>query len=288
MPSRAGVARPPPSAPSAPSPAAPAERAATSRNHSISRARPGPPSTVRVSGTANAGVWGAGVRDSVRVSCGRAVDRDEPVRGGLEPVEQRAPRRAAGVRRDRRLGRTAARRPRSPPGTGRRTGARGRRTPRTSVTVDGSSAARRHALRHVADVQAAETGQRIDHGLGRLEVRQRLDADHVEALHAGGREDAHRRERRRPRPAGKAAVRMDRRRQVRQVPAEEGDRSPTPPGSGPSRRTGRTTLRRAQDAGHGGRHAQPQQREHHRVGEGVIVVVGQARDDRRPGSVRRP
>ncbi len=29
----------------------------------ISRARPGPPSTVRVSGTANAGVWGAGVRD---------------------------------------------------------------------------------------------------------------------------------------------------------------------------------------------------------------------------------
>ena len=32
----------------------------------ISRARPGPPSTVRVSGTANAGVWGAGVRDLIR------------------------------------------------------------------------------------------------------------------------------------------------------------------------------------------------------------------------------
>ena len=77
---------------------------------SISRARPGPPSTVRVSGTANAGVWGAGVRDSRRDPAAGAVDRDEPVGSGLEPVEQRSPRAAAGIRRHGPLGGPAARR----------------------------------------------------------------------------------------------------------------------------------------------------------------------------------
>ena len=42
----------------------PGARPLLSTSSRLSRARPGSPSTVRVSGTANAGVWGAGVRDS--------------------------------------------------------------------------------------------------------------------------------------------------------------------------------------------------------------------------------
>ena len=74
----------------------------------------------------------------VQGAAGRAVDRDEPVRGGLEPVEQRAPVVAARVRRDRRLGRDRRSGPRSPRGIGRRTAARGHRTPTSDVTSVGS------------------------------------------------------------------------------------------------------------------------------------------------------
>ena len=82
---------------------------------------PGSPSTIRVSGTANAGVWGAGVRDSrlargrrpserpnpQRPRARRAIDRDRPVRGRNESVDRLA--EPVG-RRDGRLGRAAARR----------------------------------------------------------------------------------------------------------------------------------------------------------------------------------
>ena len=64
------------------------------------RARPGSPSTVRVSGTANAGVWGAGVRMSWRGTARRGVSR--PVRTATpsdlarpRTVEQRRQRSAA-------------------------------------------------------------------------------------------------------------------------------------------------------------------------------------------------
>ena len=66
---------------------------------SISQARPGSPSTVRVSGTANAGVWGAGVRrcgpgtrDALRpTAAGRT--RTRTARSRLEPVQGTSPRR---------------------------------------------------------------------------------------------------------------------------------------------------------------------------------------------------
>ena len=104
----------------------------------LSRARPGSPSTVRVSGTANAGVWGAGVRDS-RQELGRR--RRRPRRTG--PGRLRSGPAAVPTRSHRRPARPSSRPARrSPPRSPRRNRSSHSRTrpPKSTddVTADGS------------------------------------------------------------------------------------------------------------------------------------------------------
>jgi hypothetical protein len=81
---------------------------------------------------------------------------------------------------------------------------------RPQVAVVGSArvdASRRDALRGLSDVRPTEHGQRVDHGLGRLEVRERSDKDGRISIDPGRRQrgiDSLAR----PRPRRESAVRM--------------------------------------------------------------------------------
>ena len=137
------------------------------------RARSGSPSTVRVSGTANAGVWGAGVRD-FRAGHGlagrrRAVHRDEAPGGGLEAVEERTPRRAhpRPASRDPRPGRRTRRR-----STGRKRSSQRRTSARSGPALaPGATLPGARPDGVVGDDTDGRGGQRVGEGLGRLEVQ---------------------------------------------------------------------------------------------------------------------
>ncbi len=233
----------------------------------FTRARPGPPSTVRVSGTANAGL-GAGVRDSRLKAPTAGSGRRRPTSpgAGLEPVALASTRSSARAwsAQPRVLGRSAARRRRS------------------TSSNSGSHTNTRVAPADVAGALIARRG-RPGRSSGKRERVGVLEERQPERI-VVGRRSSPRRSGRPPRsasgqpPSGSAGgPAADARGRGRRAPR----RSRRPRRAAPRRLAIRRTRPRGRARRARRREADPDQDEHDRVQERVVVVVRKPRDDDR-------